>query len=328
MSILKFAPAAAGLLSGVIFSVLATTTLTVHAQIYPVKPIRLILPYLGGTDPIARWLALGLSTVIGKQVVVDPRIGAGGNIGHVAFAKSPPDGYTLMLGAPPVVVNPILNPKVSFDWQRDYAPIALVATMPNVLAVHPSVPAKTLAELVQIARRQPNMLTYGSGSIGLTSHLAVELLKSLSKTQILRVPYKGATFALIGAMSGEVDIVVPAAYAVEPYVKDGRMRALAVLDTKPVASLPKVPTSAEAGMPQLLILNWYVLFAPAGTPRTIIDRLHAESVKIMQSQETRERFAVMGADTVTGTPEQAAEFLRTESKRWGNVIREAGIKIE
>lgn len=330
MNVLKLAPATAGLLSRVMFFGLAAITLTAHAQTqsYPVKPIRLILPYLGGTDPIARWIAAKLSPALGKQVVVEPRIGAAGNLGHVALAKSAPDGYTLMLGAPPMVVNPHLHPNVGYDWQHDYAPIALIATMPNVLAVHPLVPAKTLGELVQIARRHPNKLTYGSGGIGLTSHLAVELLKSLSKTQILHIPYKGATFALVGAMSGESDMVVPAAAAAEPYVRDGRMRALVVLDTKRVGSMPQVPTSAEAGMPQLLILNWYVVLAPAGTPRPIIDRLHDETVKVMQTPESRDYFALLGADIVTNTPEQSAEFVRAEFERWGKVVRAAHIKME
>lgn len=298
------------------------------AQNYPVKPVRIILPYLGGTDFVARWLAFKLSPVLGQQIVVDPRPGAGGNLGHEAAAKAPPDGYTLMLGAPPLVSNPHLNRKVGFDPLRDFAPIAIVATIPNVLAVHPSVPAKTLRELVQLARSSPGKLAYGSGGVGSTSHLAGELFKSLTKTNILLVPYKGASFALVGAMSGEVDMVIPAASAVEPYIKDRRMRALAVLDTKRVNSMPQVPTSAEAGMPEFQIVNWYVLAAPAGTPRPIIDRLNAELTKVMQSPETRDHFAVIGGAPVSTTPEQAAAFLRTEYERWGKVIREAGIKAE
>lgn len=306
----------------------AMAPLPATAQTYPTKPVRIILPYLGGADFVGRWLALKLSPALGQQVVVDPRPGAGGNLGHEATAKAPADGYTLMLAAPPLVLNPILNPKVGYDPVRDFAPIALVASLPNVLAVHPSVPAKSLRELVQLARAHPGKLAYGSGSVGSTSHLAGELLKSLSKTDILLVPYKGASFALVGAMSGEVDVVIPAASAVAPYVKDKRMRALAVLDTKRVNSMPDVPTSAEAGMPQLLIVNWYVLAAPAGTPRAIIERLNAESVKVMQAPETRAYFVGIGGEPVSTTPEQAAAFLRTEHERWAKVIREAGIKAE
>lgn len=315
-------------LAAVLFVTLSALPPFALAQNYPVKPVRIILPYLGGTDFVGRWLAFKLSPVLGQQIVVDPRPGAGGNLGHEAAAKSPPDGYTLMLGAPPLVSNPHLNRKVGFDPLRDFAPIAIVATIPNVLAVHPSVPAKTLRELVQLARSSPGKLAYGSGGVGSTSHLAGELFKSLTKTNILLVPYKGASFALVGAMSGEIDMVIPAASAVEPYVKDRRMRALAVLDTKRVNSMPGVPTSAEAGMPQFQIVNWYVLAAPAGTPRPIIDRLNAELTKVMQSPETRDHFVVIGGTPGSTTPEQAAAFLRTEYERWGKIIREAGIKAE
>lgn len=312
-----------------LFPILGALTQSVLAQSYPVKPVRIILPFAtGGTNLVARWLGIQLGPVIGRQVVPDPRPGAGGNIAHEIAVKALPDGYTLLMAAPPLVINPILNPRVGYDPQRDLAPIALVATIPNVLVVHPSVPAKSLRELVQLARSHPGKLAYASGGIGSTPHLASELLKSLTKTQIVHVPYKGAAIGLIGAMSGEVDMVISVVSAVAPYVKDGRMRALATLDTKRVGSLPQVPTSAESGMPQLLAVNWYMLLAPAGTPREIIDRLNAETAKIMQSPETRERFSAMGGEPVTSTPEQTAEFLRAEYARWGKVIRDAGIRAE
>jgi tripartite-type tricarboxylate transporter receptor subunit TctC len=204
----------------------------------------------------------------------------------------------------------------------------MLGTIPSVLAVHPSVPAKSVRELVALAQKNPGKLTYGSGAPGSPSHLAGELLKALSKTNILLVPYKGATFALVGAMSGEVDVVIPAASAVEPYVKDKRMRALAVLHTKPVAALPGVPIAAEAGMPQLLIVNWFVLAAPAGTPRAVIERLNAEVNKVMQTAESQKHFAALGGEVAAGTPEQAIAFVREESERWGKVIRDANIKAE
>lgn len=306
----------------------AAALLPAAAQSYPAKPVRIILPYLGGTDFVGRWLGAKMSPGLGQQVVIDPRPGAGGNIGHEATAKSPPDGYTLMLASTPFVLNPIMNSRVGYDIARDFAPIGVVATLPNVLAVHPSVPARSVRELVQLARTNPGKLAYGSGTAGSTSHLAGELLKSLGKINILLVPYKGATFALVGAMSGEVDFVMPAASAVESYVKANRMRVLAVLDTKRLASMPDVPTSAEVGMPQLLIVNWYVLAAPAGTPRPVIDRLNAELTKVMQTQETRTHFSNIGGEPVSGTPEQAAAFLRSETERWTKVIRDAGIKRE
>jgi tripartite-type tricarboxylate transporter receptor subunit TctC len=314
--------------AAVSFAILFAPIPGVLAQSYPAKPVRIILPYLGSTEFAGRWIAAKLVPALGQQVVVDPRPGAGGKIGHELLAKSAADGYTLMLAAPPLVINPHLYPKVAQDVLRDFAPISLLGTIPSVLAVHPSVPAKSVRELVQLARSHPGKLTYGSGAPGSPSHLAGELLKSLSKTNILLVPYKGASFALIGAMSGEVDVVIPAASAAEPYVKDRRMRALAVLNTKPVNSMPGVPTAAEAGMPQLLVVNWFVLTAPAGTPRAIIERLNAEVTKIMQTAETRQHFVALGGEVAVTTPEQAGVFVREEYARWGKVIRDANIKAE
>jgi tripartite-type tricarboxylate transporter receptor subunit TctC len=315
------------LLSAVICAA-AIAPLAAKAQGYPSKPVRIILPYLGGADFVGRLLAAKLTPGLGQQVVVDPRPGAGGNIGHEAGARAAPDGYTLMLASTPFVLNPILNPKLRYDVARDFAPIAQVAALPNVLAVHPSVPVKSLRELVQLARRNPGKLAYGSGTTGSTSHLAGELFKSLSKTSILLVPYKGASFALVGAMSGEVDFVMPAASAVQSYAKANRMRVLAVLDQKRNSALPDVPTAAEAGMPQLLIVNWYVLTAPTGTPRAVLQQLNAETARVMQSSETRSQFANMGGEATGTTPDEAVAFLRAETERWSKVIRDAGIKAE
>lgn len=328
MSVPQFHWAGSTLLSAALYAALATAMPPAGAQGYPVKPIRIILPFAGGTDVVGRLIALKLSPALGQQVVPDPRLGAGGNIAHEAAAKSLPDGYTLLMAAPPVLINPHLNPKVGFDPLRDFAPIVLLATIPNVLVVHPSVPAKSLHELMQLARRQPGKLTYASGGVGSANHLAGELLKSLTRTDIVHVPYKSATIALVYAMSGEVDIVIVVVSSAAPYVKAGRMRALAVLDTKRVGSMPQVPTSAEAGLPQLVAVNWYVLLAPSATPRAIIERLNAESVKVMMTPDTRERLAAMGGEAASSTPEQTAEFLRAEHARWGKVIRDAGIKAE
>lgn len=306
----------------------ATFAPTVAAQAYPQRPVRMILPYLGSTEFAGRWLAAKLSPPLGHQVVVDPRPGAGGRIGHDMLIKSPPDGHTLMMGAPPLVINPNLYPKPGHDALRDYAMIAVLGTIPSVLAVHPSVPAKSVRELVNLARTAPGKLSYGSGAPGSPSHLAGELFMSLSKSKLLMVPYKGATFALVGAMSGEVDMVIPAASAAAPYVKDRRMRALAILHTSGVESMPGVPTAAQAGLPQLLVVNWFVLTAPAGTPQAIIERLNSEVTKIMQAAESRQHFAALGGEVMTTTPEQAAAFVREEFARWGKVIRDANIKAE
>ncbi len=300
----------------------------VFAQSYPVKPIRLLLPFAGGTDVVGRLIALKLSPALGQQVVPDPRLGAGGNIAHDAVAKAAPDGYTLLMAAPPVVINPNLNAKAGFDPLRDFAAVAVLGSIPNVLVVHPSVPAKSLQELIRIAKSKPGKLTYGSGGVGSVNQLAAELMKSLTRTNILHVPYKSATVGLVGAMSGEVDIVIVASSSVVPYAKENRIRPLAILDVKRIASLPQVPTSAESGMPQLVAVNWYMLLAPAATPRAIIERLNTESVKAMALADTRERLAAMGGEPASATPEQAADFLKNEYERWGRVIRDGGIKAE
>ncbi len=298
------------------------------AQDFPSRPIRVVLPFAGGTDVVARLLAQRMSASLGQQVLPDQRLGAGGNIAHEAVARAAPDGYTLLMAAPPVVLNPLLNPKVGFDPVRDFAPVAVVAAIPSVLVVHPLVPAKSVKELTALARRSPDKLSYGSGGVGSTPHLASELLRSLAGVRMLHVPYKSATIALGGAMGGEVDVVVVASSSAAPYVKNGRLRALAVLDTRRVASMPDVPTAAEAGFPQLLAVNWYALLAPRDTPAAIVERLNVEAVKAINAPETRERLTGIGGEPLSTTPAQTAVFLRDEIARWGKVIREAGVKAE
>ncbi len=315
---------------GIAAALMATAALAAaqaSAQSYPARPIRVILPFAGGTDAVARLLAARMAPAIGQQLVPEPRLGAGGNIAHELVAKAAPDGYTLLMAAPPLVINPHLN-KVSYDPLRDLVPIALLTAIPNVLVVHPSVPARSMDELIALARARPGKLTYASGGVGSSNHLAGELLKSLTRADILHVPYKSATIALTGALAHEVDIVIVASSSVAAMVKEGRMRALAVLDTRRVDALAGVPTTAEVGLPQLVVVNWYILLAPAGTPRAIVDFLNREAVKAMNDPETRSRLANLGGEPAGGTPEQAAGLLRREYDQWGKVIREAGIKAD
>lgn len=309
-------------------SIVLATVPAVKAQNYPTKPVRMILPFAGGTDTVGRLVSTKLSAALGQQVVPEPRVGATGNIGYVAAAKSPADGYTLLMGAVPVLTNPHLNPKVGFDGIRDFAPVALLATIPNVVIAHPSVPAKNMRELIAIARSTPGKIAYGSGGFGSANHLAAELMQSFSKIKFTHVPYKSATHGIAGALSGEVDMVIVVISSAVPFVSAGKMRALAILDNKRNVSIPDVQTSKEAGLPGLVAINWYAILAPTGTPRAIIDRLNTESVKAMSAPDMRERFAAMGGDIATGTPEQTGEFLRAENERWGKVIREANIKAE
>jgi len=299
-----------------------------HAQTYPSKTIRMILPFAGGTDTVGRLVAGKLSAALGQQVVPEPRVGASGNIGYVAAAKSPADGYTLLMGAVPVLTNPHLNPKVGFDGLRDFAPVALLATIPNVVIVHPSVPARNMRELIGLARSNPGKIAYGSGGFGSANHLAAEFMQSFSKIKFTHVPYKSATLGIAGALSGEVDMVIVVISSAVSYVNAGKMRALVILDHKRNNSIPEVQTSAEAGLPGLVAINWYAILVPTGTPRSIIDRLNTESVKAMSTPDMREKFGALGGDIDARNPEQTAEFLRAENERWGKVIREANIKAE
>lgn len=299
-----------------------------QAQNYPTKTIRMILPFAGGSDTVGRLVATRLSTLLGQQVVPDPRVGASGNIGFLAGAKSPADGYTLTMGAVPVLTNPLLNPKVGYDGIRDFTPVALLATIPNVVIVHPSVPVKNMRELIGLARKSPGKIAYGSGGFGSANHLAAELIQSATRIKFTHVPYKSATFGIAGALSGEVDMVIVVISSAVSYVQSGKMRALAILDHQRNGSIPDVQTSAEAGLPGLIAVNWYALLVPIGTPQPIIDRLNAESVKAMSTPDMRERFARLGGEIHTRSPEQTVEFLRAEHARWSKVIGEANIKAE
>lgn len=297
------------------------------AQAYPSKPIRMVLPSGGGIEVVARWVAARLSLTLGQQVYVDPKFGAGGNIAHDFVANATPDGYTIMMVSTPFVLNPMLYTSTKYNVARDFTPVAYVATLPNVLAVNTSVAATSVAELVQFAKANPGKLKYGSGVQGQTSHLAGELLKSQAKIDFLSVPYKGASFALTGLLSGEVDFVMPSAPTAESLAKGNRIRVLAVLDSKRLRSMPEVPTAAEAGIPQLLIGNWYVVTAPAGLPPAILEKLNTELGKVMRSPEAEKFFATNGGEPISSTPEQAAALMRTETERWGKVIRDAGVKL-
>jgi len=297
------------------------------AQGYPTKPIRLLLPFAGGTDAVARLLAFKLSPALGQQVLPEQRLGAGGNIAHRAVAEAAPDGYTLLMAAPPVVINPHLNANAGFDPLRDFTPIAPLTALPNVVVVQPKVQAKSLQELIELARANPGKLSYGSGGVGSVPHLATELLKSMTKIDLLHVPYKSATLALTGLLAGEVDLVIVAASSAAPYVKDGRLRALAVLDSKRSQAMPEVPTATQAGTP-LVAVNWYALLAPKGTPREIVQRLNAESLRAMHASDLRERLEAIGGEPLSGSPEDTGALLKKEYEQWGKVIREAGIKAE
>jgi tripartite-type tricarboxylate transporter receptor subunit TctC len=300
------------------------------AQAYPSKTIRLIMPFPPGgpTDIVGRLVAAKVSEQIGQSVVADTRPGASGNVGLEIASKAPPDGYTIVLASPVIALSPLLYSKLNYDPHKDLAPISLVGAVRNVLVVHPSVPAKTVKELVEIARKNPGKLNYGSGGIGTTTHLAPELLKSLEKLNIVHVPYKGSGLALIGLASGQVDMEVLAAPAALGQIQDGRVRALAVLSPKRLPDLPNVLTTKEQGFANFEMSVWYGMLAPAGTPREIINRLNAEFTKATTAPDMQPRFATAGIEPLTSTPEEFGNFIKSEASRFAKVIKDAGIKGE
>jgi len=308
--------------------VLASLCGTALAQSYPNKPIRLILPFpaAGPSDIVGRAVGQKLSEQLGENVVPDNRVGAGGNLGIGAVAKAPPDGYTLLVTSATIAISPSLYSNLTYDAAKDLAPVARLATIENVLLVHPSVPAKTLKQFVALARANPGKLNYGSGGPGTTNHLANELLKSLEKINMVHVPYKGATLATVALIGGEVDEVIVSVASGLSMVQSGKVRPLAVLSERRVATLPGVPTAKESGVDDFLMSIWYGMFAPAGTPREIISRLNREVIKALESPAMRERMATAGIDPWPGTPEQMAGLLRSETARYAKIIASAGLQ--
>ena len=300
------------------------------AQAYPAKTIRLIFPFPPGgpTDLLGRAIAQKVSDQVGQQVVADNRPGAGGNLGLELAAKAPPDGYTIVLSSPLVAISPSLYSKLNYDPAKDLTSISQVALIQNVLLLHPSVPAKSLKELIQLARRSPGKLNFGSGGVGTTTHLAPELLKSLEKINLVHVPYKGSGQALVGLLGGEVDMLIMAVPAASSQILSGKVRALAVLSSQRSPVIPETPTAAEAGIENFEVPIWYGILAPAATPRDIITRLNTELTKALTAPEMKERLGSAGIEPMTSTPEQFTAFIRSETVRYAKVVKDAGIKPE
>lgn len=299
-------------------------------QAWPAKTVRMILPFAPGgpSDIIGRALAQKLTEQIGQPVVVDNRPGAGGNLGMEVGAKAPPDGYTVTLTSPTMAISPSLYRKLPFDPQKDFAPISMVANIPNIMVVHLSVPVKTLKEFVEIARRSPGRLNYGSSGAGSTTHLSSEILSNLAGLKMVHVPYKGQGLALVGLLSGQVDMMILAVPSVLPMIQSNKVRAIAALSAKRLASVPQVPTTGESGMKDFEVSVWFGLLAPAATPRDIINRLNQELAKALAAPDIRERFSAGGIETQTSTPEQFASFARAETIRYAKVIKDANISID
>ena len=311
--------------------VASSAALPLHAaDTWPVRPIRMIVAYPpgGGTDQVGRVMAEQLAQQLGQNVVVDNRGGATGNIGTELAARAVPDGYTLLMGnVAPNAVNVSLFKKLGFDPLKDFAPISLVAVTPNILVAHPSMPVKTVPDLIALAKSKPGTLNFPSAGVGSSSHLAGEMLKSMARIDMVHVPYKGGGPALIATISGQVQIMFATMPAAMPHVKSGKVRPIAVTTAKRSLAMPDLPTIAESGVQGYEAATWYGLLAPARTPKPVIDRLHGETVKILAGP-TRQRMEAQGFEPDGGTPAAFAAYIKSEIAKWAKVIQEAGIPAE
>ena len=302
----------------------------VHSQeIYPSKPVRIVVPYPpGGTaDILGRVLAEKLSAAWGKSVVVDNKAGAGGTIGVETVANAAPDGHNLVLGVTgALTIAPHLR-KLPYDPIKDLAPISLVGASPSMLAVHPSVPANSVEELVKLAKEQPGKIGFSSAGIGTSVHIAAELFKSMAGIDIFHVPYKGGTPSVQGLLGGEVQMTIENVPLLQPHVKSGKLKGLAVTSLERSAVAPELPPISDT-LKGYQVTTWFGLFAPAGTPDDIVQKVHAEVVKSLAPQDVRERLTGLGIEPIASTPQALAEHLQSESERFGKVIKDAGIKVE
>ena len=301
-----------------------------YAQEFPVKPIRLIVPFPpgGGTEPLARMLAQKLPEAIGQQIVVDNRPGAGTTIGVEVAAKAPADGYTLLLSSIANAISASLYRKLNYDFARDIAPVTLLATTSGVLVVHPALPVKSVRELIALAKARPGELAYSSAGSGTPNHLSAELFDMLAGVKMIHVPYKGGGPSVIALLSGEAPLSFASTPSVLQYVRAGRMRALGVTTAQRLPALPELPTIAEAGVPGYAAETWYGLSAPARTPKEIIARVHAETVKAFANAEVREKLDAMGYQVRTSSPEEYGALVRSEVEKWRKVIKSANIAVD
>src|SRR5688572_1985 len=296
---------------------------------WPTRPVRMILPFPpgGGTDILGRLIAERLSAGIGQPVVTENRGGAGGNVGAEAAARSAPDGYTIVLVAPSLAISPTLYSKINYDPVKDFAPISLVATVPNVMVTQASLPGQ-LQEFIAFAKAKPGALNFGSGGAGTSNHLAGELFNIVTGAKLVHVPYKGVNLAMQDVLAGNVHLVFIGIPAAAPHIKAARLRALAVVAPQRSKALPEISTVAEAGLRDFEVTTWYGVLAPAGTSKSVVNRLNAELVKIMHSSELKERLAATGTEPLTSTPEEFAGYIKREIAKWGEVIRKAGVKAD
>jgi tripartite-type tricarboxylate transporter receptor subunit TctC len=326
-----------GVMKRLMGSALAIVALSLNAapisaaEAYPTRPIRLIIPFGPGAsnDIVARIIAPRMSEGLGQAVVVDNRTGAGGIVAAELVAQAQPDGHTALMGSPgPLVVNPLLMPKLSYNPQRDFAPVTLVSIVPGVLVVHPAMPVKSVSELVALARGKPGQLNYASTGQGSVPHLSGELFKMLAKVDLVHVPYKGSAAAIADLLGGQINVFFDNVASALPFVKSGKLRGLAITTAKRSDQLPNLPTMIEAGVAGYESNSWNGIVMPAKTPKAVIDRFYAELVKALQVPDVRDRIAGVGAEVSGIAPTEFTKFMQRETQKWGRVVKEAGIKAE
>jgi len=313
------------------FAVLAASAVAARAQNYPSKPVRFVIGFSPGgpSDILTRLVGSKLAEGLGQPFVFDNRPGAGGNIAGEITAKSPPDGYTILMGNNSILAtNAALYKNMGFDPVKDLDPVALIASQPNILVVHPSVPVKTVRELIAFAKARPGQLNYASSGSGAAAHLAAELFKSMTGVQMTHVPYKGAAPALTDVLAGQCQLIFATSLSVQPYIKSGRLRALAVTTAKRARANPELPTVAEAGVPGFEANTWHGIVVTARTPAAITARLNSEVNKVLHRPEVRERIEGLGGEIIGGTQQQFAAYIQSEIPKWTKVVKESGARAE
>ncbi|QTL04087.1 tripartite tricarboxylate transporter substrate binding protein [Aquabacter sp. L1I39] len=304
-------------------------SLPAQADAYPSRPIHLVVGYAAGgsTDQIARIVGQKLSEELGQPVVIDNKPGAGATIASDFVAKSAPDGYTLFMSTIANTINTTLYRRLPFDFERDFAPVSLVATVPNVLVVNPSVPATTVQEFIALAKKNPEKIYFASSGSGSSIHLSGELFNMVAGVKLTHVPYKGSAPAVVDLMSGQVQAMFDNLSSSLPYIKAGKLRALAVTSATRSPAAPDIPTMAEAGLPDCEVLSWFALVAPAKTPQPIIDKLNAAVVKLLADPSTKQQFDNIGADPASSTPAALAKLISSETAKWAKVVKTSGAEV-
>jgi tripartite-type tricarboxylate transporter receptor subunit TctC len=300
------------------------------AQDYPNKPIRWVIPYpTGGTsDFLARLIGQKLNEAWGQAVVIDNRTGANGNIGTEVAAKAPADGYTMILVASTFTMNPAVYPNLPFNSEKDFAAVTTLLWQPYLLAVHPSLPVSTVRQLVDLARAKPGEITYGSGGSGNATHIAAELFASMARIKLTHVPYRGVGPAILALLAGEVKLMWASSVPMQPHLKSGRIRVLGVTGRERIASMPDIPTIAQSGVPGYVEGNWQMVLVPAGTPRPIINKLNQEIVRILKTPEVTAQILLTGSDLIANTPAESTALVKTDLKRYGDLIRSLDIRVD